>query len=122
MEGSSYYPSDSKLTFKILLDKNKTVSINRKNLQALATKIFKAKLDISPEILKKNYFLFINFSLIKNSVCFGKESFSSLEPWMWNLVPDSFKNESHWKGLKIGKRLGTLINARFESVRYIPVK
>ena len=27
------YPSDSKLTFKELLDKNKTVSIHQKNLQ-----------------------------------------------------------------------------------------
>ena len=65
MEGSSYYPSDSKLTFKILLDKNKTVSINRKNLQALATKIFKAKLDISPEILKKKLFSFHKFFINK---------------------------------------------------------
>ena len=44
-------PSDSKLTFKEFLDKNKTVSIHRKNLQVLATEIFKAKLNISAEIL-----------------------------------------------------------------------
>ena len=44
------YPSDSKLTFKELLDKNKAVSIYQKNLQVLATEIFKAKLSISPEI------------------------------------------------------------------------
>ena len=31
------YPSDSKLTFKELLDKKKTVSIHQKNLQVLAT-------------------------------------------------------------------------------------
>ena len=47
------YPSDSKVTFKELLDKNKTVSIHQKDLQALATEIFKAKLTISPEILKE---------------------------------------------------------------------
>ena len=40
------YPSDSKLTFKELLDKSKTVSIHQKNLQLLATEIFKAKLNI----------------------------------------------------------------------------
>ena len=44
-------PSDSKLTFKEFLDKNKTVSIHRNNLQVLATEIFKAKLNISAEIL-----------------------------------------------------------------------
>ena len=47
------YPSDSKLIFKELLDKNKTVSIYQKNLQVLATEIFKAKLNISPEISKE---------------------------------------------------------------------
>ena len=36
------YPSNSKLTFKELLDKNKTVSIHQENLQVLATEIFKA--------------------------------------------------------------------------------
>ena len=46
------YPSDSKLTFKELLGKNKTVSIHQRNLQVLATEIFYAKLIISPEILK----------------------------------------------------------------------
>ena len=47
------YPSDSKLIFKELLDKNKTVRIHQKNLQGLATEIFKTKLNISPEMLKE---------------------------------------------------------------------
>ena len=34
------YPSDSKLTFKELLGKNRTVSIHQRNLQVLATEIF----------------------------------------------------------------------------------
>ena len=37
-------PSNSKLTFKKLLDKNKTVSIHQRNLTVIATEIFKAKL------------------------------------------------------------------------------
>ena len=52
------YPSDSKLIFQELLDKNKTVCIHQKNLQTLATEILKAKLNISPEILKE-YLLLI---------------------------------------------------------------
>ena len=47
------YPSVSKLTFKELLNKNKTVSIHQKNVQVLATEICKAKLNISPEISKE---------------------------------------------------------------------
>ena len=37
------YPSDSKLTFKELLHKNKIVSIHQEYLQALVTEIFKPK-------------------------------------------------------------------------------
>ena len=47
------YPSDLTLTFKELLDKNKPVSIHQKNVQVLATEIFKRKLNISPTITKK---------------------------------------------------------------------
>ena len=41
------YLSDSKLTFEEVLDKNKTVGILQKNLLAVTTEIFKAKLNIS---------------------------------------------------------------------------
>ena len=51
------YPSDSKLTFKESLNKNKTVSIHQKNLQVLAIEIFQAELNISPEILKELFSL-----------------------------------------------------------------
>ena len=84
------YPSDSKLTFKELLDKNKTVSIHQKNLQVLATEIFKAKLNVSPEISKelfsfnvRNYNLRSQSTLKRiktNSLYFGSESLSSLAP------------------------------------------
>ena len=86
------YRSDSKLSFKGLLDKNKTVSIHEKNLQVLATKIFKVKLNISPKILKelfsfniRNYDLRSQLTLKRiktNSVYFGSESLSSLAPKM----------------------------------------
>ena len=82
------YPSDSKLTFKELLDKKKTVSTHQKNLLVLATEIFKAKLNISPEILRELFsFIVRNYNfrsqltpkrLKTNSVYFGSESLSSL--------------------------------------------
>ena len=34
--------------FEILLDKNETANIKQKDIQALVTEIFKAKLNISP--------------------------------------------------------------------------
>ena len=104
------YPSDSKLTFKELLNKNKTVSIHQKNLQVLATEILKAKLNISPEISKELFFFNVrnyNFrsqSTLKriktNYVYFGSESLSSLAPKIWDLVPDSFKNENSLERFK----------------------
>ena len=104
------YPSDSKLTFKELLNKNKTVSIHQKSLQVLATEIFKAKLNISPEISKELFsfnvrnYNFRSQSTLKriktNSVYFGSESLSSLAPKIWDLVPDSFKNENSLERFK----------------------
>ena len=104
------YPSDSKLTFKELLNKNKTVSIHQKNLQVLATEIFKAKLNISPEISKElfsfnvrnyNFRSQLTLKRIKiNSVYFGSESLSSLAPKIWDLVPGSFKNENSQERFK----------------------
>ena len=104
------YPSDSKLTFKELLDKNKTVTIRQKNLQVLATEIFRVKLNISPEILQelfsfnvRNYDL-RNQSTLKrikaNSVHLGSESLSSLAPEIWDFVPDGFKNEKSLERFK----------------------
>ena len=95
------YPSDSKLRFKELLDKNKTVSIHQKNLQALATEIFKAELNISTEIVKELFSVNVrNYDLRNqstpkqiniNSVYLGSESLYSLALKMWDLFPDLFQ-------------------------------
>ena len=45
------YPNQHQLTFKELLEKNKTVSIHQRNLQTLVTEIYKAKNKISPEVV-----------------------------------------------------------------------
>ena len=106
------YPSDSKLTFEESLDKNRTVSIVQRNLQVSSTEIFKAKPNISPEILKElfsfnveNYNLRSQLTLKRikiNSLYFGSENLSWLAPNIWGLVPDSFKNEKLLERLKIG--------------------
>ena len=45
------YPNQHQITFKELLEKKKTVSIHQRNLQTLATEIYKAKNKISPEVV-----------------------------------------------------------------------
>ena len=84
------YPDQHQLTFKELLEKNKTVIFHQRNLQILATEICKAKNKISPEVVNslfeftnKNYNL-RNASIYKRNryftVHYGRESLLSLAP------------------------------------------
>ena len=95
------YPNQHQLTFKKLLEKKKTVSIHQRNLQTLATEIYKAKNKIFPEVVNslleftnKNYNL-RNASILKRkryfTVHYGSESIASLAPTIWELVPDSVR-------------------------------
>ena len=95
------FPNQYQLTFKELLEKNKTVSIDQRNLQTLATETYKAKNKISPEAVNslfeftsKNYNL-RNASILKRNryftVHYGSESLVSLAPKIWELVTDSIK-------------------------------
>ena len=92
---------DRKLPFEELLRKDKTVSIYHRNLQLLATEIFKIKSNMGPEILNE---IFQNrtssYNLRKNSsfyvkkvhsVYYGTESLSFLGPKIWKLVPEDIK-------------------------------
>ena len=95
------YPNEHQLTFKELLEKNKTISIHQRNLQTLATEIYKAKNKTSPEVVNslfefnnKNYNL-RNASILKRNryftVHYGSESLVSLALKIWELVPDSIR-------------------------------
>ena len=94
-------PNQHQLTFKELLEKNEIVSIHQRNLQTLATEIYKNKNKISPEVVNslleftnKNYNL-RNASVLKrkrySTVDYGIESLLSLAPKIWELVPDSIR-------------------------------
>ena len=54
-------------------------------------------------------------------MCFGSESLSSLEPKMWDLVPDSFENEKSLERFKNRTKSLTMINVRVESVIEISI-
>ena len=95
------YPNQHQLAFKELLEESNTVSIHQRNLQILATDIYKAKNKVSPEVVNslfefsnKNYNL-RNVSILKVKICFtvhyGSESLLSLAPKIWELVPDSIR-------------------------------
>ena len=65
------YPNHHQLKFKELLEKNKTVSIHLRNLQTLATEIYKAKNKISPEVVN-SLFEFTNKNYILEMTLFLK--------------------------------------------------
>ena len=98
------------LTFQELLAKDKSVSIHQKNLQFLATKIFKSKPGVSPELMndifhfvKRPYNLRSDYTLERkrdHTIYHGSESLSSLAPKLWDLLPNSIKNSASLKEFK----------------------
>ena len=99
------HPNQHQLSFKELLEKNKTVSKHQRNLQTLATEFCKAKNKISPEVpnsllefTNKNYDL-RNKSIRKRksyfTVNYGSQSLVSLAPKIWELVPDSIRRKNY---------------------------
>ena len=94
------YDGSPYVSFDELLIKDKSVSI----LQFLATEIFKAKNGVTTG-LTENIFQFVNRSLdLRNNrillgkrsmtVFYGTESLSSLAPRIWELIPQSLKDET----------------------------
>ena len=93
--------SDRSSSFEDLLKKDNSVSIHHRNIQALATEMFKVKNNIAPEIMKKlfapkmsSYDLRNNDSFKRrrvNSVWHGTESVSYLGPKIWDLEPNEVK-------------------------------
>ena len=88
--------------FKELLETDKSVPIH-KNLQVLATEMFKLYRNITPPIVRQlfqsrnidyNLRKFPQFELPNvRSVFCGRESISFLGPKIWNIVPNEFKNK-----------------------------
>ena len=93
--------SDKTSTFPKLREKTNSVSIHYKNLQALATELFKISNNLSPEIVEEIFLgRIVPYNLPNNnsftcrqvtSVCHGTESLSSLGPKIWELVPLEIK-------------------------------
>ena len=96
---------DKKSNLQDLLQKDNSVSIHMKNLQYLATEIYKVKNCLSPEIMKEvfifqeneNYNLRSGTHLMNrniHTVHFGTDTITNLGPKIWKLVPDEIKNVS----------------------------
>ena len=96
--------NDKETSFKMLLEKDSSVSIHDKNIQCLATEMYKVSNGLSPTIVsniftQKNchpYNLRLNSQFSRplvRSVFHGTESISYLGPVViWDILPDSYKN------------------------------
>ena len=93
--------SDKTSSFEELLQKDGSVTIHVRNIQKLATEMFKVYKNLAPPIFSDLFDIRQNpynlrhcsyFSIPNvNSVYHGSESLSNLGPRIWNLVPDRLK-------------------------------
>ena len=96
------YKDERNISLGELLKKDKPVSIHQRNLQILATDIWKTRNDLGPEIMKdifhsvqKPYNLRNDSTLQRRrnrTVYYGTESISSLAPQIWEIIPCEIKN------------------------------
>ena len=93
---------DQHLTFEQLLEKDNSFTIHHRNLQKLATEIYKIINNESPPIMKQIFPTSINpynlrnnnpfFSSNVHSVYNGTETISHRSPQIWALVPNDIKD------------------------------
>ena len=80
---------DRSSSFEDLLKKDNSVSIHHRNIQALATEMFKVKNNIAPEIKKELFAPKVSPNVLRNnnsfnSVWHGTESVSNLGLKIWD--------------------------------------
>ena len=94
------YKDDSS-SFELLLQKDGSVTIHERNIQTMATELYKVVNGLSPEILKDVFplkecnryctrFPFKSRNL--RTVNYGTETISSLGPKIWSIIPNDIKN------------------------------
>ena len=101
---------DKKSTFDELLLKDNSVMIHQRNLQVLATELYKVKSNIAPDLMKEifpvntqTYDLrsTVEFKTRKvKTVHYGTESLSFLGPKIWAMVPTEIKNATSLREFK----------------------
>ena len=101
---------DPYASFQELLDKDKTVTIHHRNLQKLATEMFKVKSGESPVIMQNIFQEIPNTYNLRNNriwatynvrtVYHGMETLSFRGPKTWDILPQSLKEAKSLKHFK----------------------
>ena len=95
--------NDKQSSFKMLLEKDISVSIHDRNIQCPPTEMYKLSNELSPPIVSNiftqqnchSYNLRLNSQFSRplvRSVFHGTKSISYLGPVIWDILPDSYKN------------------------------
>ena len=94
--------NDSTLSFENLLSLDQSVTIHHRNLQKLATEMYKIKNNLSPVFMKNLFYDSTNPYNLRNALEFstsnvhtvhnGTETISFRGPKTWSLVPQEIKN------------------------------
>ena len=111
---------DKTSSFQNLLNKDGSVLIHHKNLQALAIEIYKFLNDLSPKIMgeifkRKDIVYGLRSQLVLketniNTVHYGEQSISHLAPRIWKLVPNDIRVSPTLKSFKSKIKYWTPIN------------
>ena len=89
------------LSFQDLLELDNSVTVHQKNLQELATEMYKAKNNLSPRPMQDLFTAHVTTHDLRNkrywdipktrTVCYGTESVRYRGPKTWELLPDNIK-------------------------------
>ena len=92
---------DHNSSFDELLEKDNSCKIHDRNLQKLVTEIFKVKMNLAPEIMKKVFEIVEGLYALRNelklksrkihSVRYGIETASFVGARVWSSLPTDFK-------------------------------
>ena len=93
---------DKTSNFTELLQKDNAVTVHQRNLQLLATEVYKVKMDLAPQLVKEPFPLSTHAYNLRSAYEFklenvktfhyGTESLSFLSPEVWELVPLEIKS------------------------------
>ena len=96
------YKNETFLSFDDLLKRDRSESIRQKNLQTLATEIYKTKHDLGPTIMKDTFHFIQKPYNLRNdpelqrrrnrTVYCGTENIYSLAPKIWELIPSNIRS------------------------------
>jgi len=112
---------DNLSPFEKLLLLDNSVTVHQRNIQVLATELFKVKNNLSPDIMntvfiknQQSAYNLRNESYFrrehKQTVYFGTESLSFLGPQIWDLLSDEVKNLDNLDSFKAAIKKWTTEN------------